>query len=287
MSIKSDCKQVFQLEGLDFLLLGQVAKTGEIFKKNIKLASLSDRQTSRRIDFLIQRDFLRVVESKIYRNMDDKLIKKIGLTFKGCIASLAVESIQNNYLIKKYLNSINDIIIRQKIFSYIKKDIELFFIINRSIGIIMNNINDILGWFEEYDNLKSVSKRDVEKIENNNEEKNNIVREIDQSLKNMNYSIRNALTLDYDRWYEILDMISKQFSMKDISKELVGKLTKEEKLFYNPVERAKRVAAFEKQTMESPQLRKYFESVKKMEGKDFHEKYQRDLKKQRKKLGLG
>ncbi len=287
MSIKNDCKRVFQLDELDFFLLGQIARRGEMFKKNIKLGRISDRQTSRRIDSLIERGFLKILEAEIYRNMDDKLIKKIGLTFKGCIASLVVEKIQNNYLVKKYLDSIKNINEKQNILSYIQKDVELFLIINRSIGITLDNMTDIIGWFEEYEKLKSISKKDIEEIEKLGKEKKDMEKEIDLNFKDLFHTIKNSLMIDYSRWYEILDMFSNQYSTKEIAKELIGELSEGEKGFYDPKERARRFAEFEKQIMESPRQRRYFEELKKMEGKNFQEKFHKELTKQRKKLGLG
>ena len=74
--------------------------------------------------------------------------------------------------------------------------------------------------------------------------------------------------IDYSRWYEILDMFSNQYSAKEIAKELIGELSEGEKGFYNPKERARRFAEFEKQIMESPQKRRYFEEMKKKSVKE-------------------
>ena len=287
MSIKNDCENVFLLDELDFLLLSHIARNGEMFKKEIKLGGLSDRQTSRRIDALVKKGFLKIVENEIYRNMINKFIKKIGLTFKGCIAALSKGTIQENYLVKKYLNSITDKNEIKNISSYIKKDVELFLKINRSIGITIDNMTNIIEWFEGYEELKSISKKDIEKIEELREKKKIMKKEIDVKFEKLDYSLKNSIMIDYDRWYEILQMFSNQFSTKKISKELMGKLSKNEKKFYDPKERAKRVAIFEKQIMKSPQLKKYFKETKKLEGKNFQEKFNKELEKQRKKLGLG
>ena len=287
MSIKNDCKHVFLLDKLDFSLLSHISRNGEMFKKEIYLGGLSHRQTSRRIDTLIKKDFLRIVKIESYRNMKNKFIKKIGLTFKGCIAALYEGTIQENYLVKKYLDSIIDKNETKNILSYIKKDIELFLKINRSIGITIDNMTNIIEWFEGYEELKSISKKDIERIRKIREEKDIIKKEIDLKFKNLDYTIKNSLMVNYDIWYEILEMFSKQFTTKKISKKLMGELTENEKKFYDPKERAKRIAMFEKQTMESPQLKKDFEEVKKLKGKNFQEKFNKELEKQRKKLGLG
>jgi hypothetical protein len=287
MSIKNDCKHVFLLDKLDFLLLSHISRNGEMFKKEIKLGGLSDRQTSRRIDALVKKDFLKIVENEIYRNMINKFIKKIGLTFKGCIAASYEGTIQENYLVKKYLNSIINKDETKNILSYIKKDVELFLKINRSIGITIDNMTNIIEWFEGYEELKSISKKDIERIRKIREEKNIIKKEIDLKFKKLDYTLKNSIMIDYDRWYEILEMFSNQLTTKKIAKKLIVKLSKNEKKFYDPKERAKRIAMFEKQTMESPQLKKDFEEVKKLKGKNFQEKFNKELEKQRKKLGLG
>ena len=66
----------------------------------------------------------------------------------------------------------------------------------------------------------------------------------------------------------------------------MGELTENEKKFHDPKERARRVAMFEKQIMESPRFKKEFEEAKKQEGKNFQEKFKKELIKQREKLGL-
>ncbi len=287
MSIKNNCKHVFLLDKLDFSLLSHISRNGEMFKKEIYLGGLSHRQTSRRIDALIKKDFLRIVKIEIYRNMKNKFIKKIGLTLKGSIAAVSEGTIQENYLVKKYLDSIIDKNETKNILLYIKKDIELFLKINRSIGITIDNMTNIIEWFKEYEELKSISKKDIERIKKIREEKNIIKKEIDLKFKNLDYTIKNSLMVNYDIWYEILEMFSNQFTTKKVSKELMGELTENEKKFHDPKERARRVAIFEKQIKESPRFKKEFEEREKLEGKNFQEKYRKELIKQREKLGLG
>ena len=63
-------------------------------------------------------------------------------------------------------------------------------------------------------------------------------------------------------------IVLKKNSVKEIAKGLIGELSEGEKGFYNPKERARRFAEFEKQIMESPQKRRYFEEMKKKSVKE-------------------
>jgi hypothetical protein len=223
MSIKTDCKQVFSLELIEFDILGFVAKSGEILRKNIHLASLSPKQTIRKIERLEVNGFLNVTNSKIYRNMAGKNIKTYGLTLKGLFASFAKTNLQDNYLVINYLSHIKDNKIKESIFNYIESDLHLFFLTNKNMGITLERMTNIELWVEDYDNLEKFLKKDIERVTRLTEKMDTAEKIILSSTISFEKKLEYLLTANYDGWYDVIDVLSKEKSERGIINQLEKK----------------------------------------------------------------
>ena len=220
MSIKTDCKKIFSLELIEFIILGIFAKSGETLRKDILLASLSDKQTTRKIERLAKNGFLREMESVPYHNMKGKNLKTFGLTLKGFFASFVKTNLQDNYLIKKYLSHIKDDELKQSFLNYIESDIRLFSLTNKTMEITIEKMQHIELWIEDYDNLEKFLKKDTEGLtrlkEIMDDAENNILSKIIPFENKLEY----LLVANYDRWYDVIDLFSKEKSIVKIINEL-------------------------------------------------------------------
>jgi len=223
MSIKTDCKQVFSLELIEFDILGFVAKSGEILRKNIHLASLSPKQTIRKIERLEFNGFLNVTNSEPYRNMEGKNIKTYGLTLKGLFASFAKTNLQDNYLVINYLSHIKDNEIKESFFNYIKSNIHLFFLTNKNMGITLERMKNIELWIEDYDNLEKFLKKDIERVTQLKEKRYTAEKIILSSIIPFENKLEYLLTANYDIWYDVIDLLSKEKSKRKIINQLEKK----------------------------------------------------------------
>lgn len=220
MSIKSDCKRVFLLESIEFDILSIIGKSGEILRKDVLLASLSPKQTIRKIEHLAKNGFLRETKSEPYRNMKNKKIKTFGLTLKGLIASFAKTNPRNNYWIKKYLEYIEDPKIKKSMLDYIESDIELFLLTNKNMGIKIQGMKDIELWLKDYRYLDKFLKKDPDLVKQ-------IAMKMDVAEKNLISTrvpfeniLEYLLIANYDKWYEIIKLFLKEKSIIKITNEL-------------------------------------------------------------------
>jgi len=223
MSIKIDCKSVFSLELIEFDILGFVAKSGDTLRKDIHLGFLSDKQTIRKIERLENNGFLSETGSEPYRNMEGKNIKTFGLTLKGFFASIVKTNLRDNYLIKKYLKHVKDDEIKQSLLNYIESDIRLFFLTNKVMGITIERMKHIELWIDDYDNLEKFLKKDSIGVTRSKEIMNNAEKVILSKIIPFENKLEYLLIANYDCWYDVLDLFSKEKSTRKIINELEKK----------------------------------------------------------------
>lgn len=146
-AIKSYCREVFKLENVDFHILGEFAKKGETYRNRIKLAYLSERQVSRRINELNELGFLYLVKSTSYK--DSKKKNKIfGLSFKGFFVSLSIIDLEKNYLIKIFLKEVEGEI-HKNLVEFLKNYILEFLIYHKELGITLEKTNNLATYFRD------------------------------------------------------------------------------------------------------------------------------------------
>lgn len=146
--IKSDLlpKVFSRLTEEDFFILGYIAKVGINNQNNIGSNSqggLTNRQVNKRIQKLINNDFLRI-DKIIPWKIQGKNTKLIGLTYKGFLASLHHVPFSENIIIK---TKFPDVIIPE-IYSQVQ-DIMLdeileFLLYHKLTGIDLSNLNSKL-----------------------------------------------------------------------------------------------------------------------------------------------
>ena len=223
MSINTDCKAVFSLETIEFDILGHIADYSEVWRKDIILANLSQKQTERKVERLWDKGFLQIVQSIPYRNMKNKNKKQFGLTLKGFLASVTKTNLQDNYLVKRYLSPIKDGETRQALLSYIDADIRLFFLVNKNMGITLEKMQEIDIWIEDYNNLERFLKRDTEEVTKLEQK----IEEVEKLIISKNIPFERRLeyliTVNYDSWYDVINLFAKEDDIEKITNELEKK----------------------------------------------------------------
>jgi len=216
--IKKLSNEVFDLDRLDFIILGQFAKKGDTFRSRINLAELSDRQTSRRIDVLYDFGFLYLKKTVPYRKnskMHHRETKVFSLSLKGFIASLDQIDFEKNHLTKKYVKEIKDKKISKAVVEYLKDDLIYFLTHNDCRGITLNKMKNVVSWFDDYNSVHGFSGKDLEKLNKLNNKRN-------ISWKKMKKEIfdNNVFHNYVDLWYEVIDQYANGWSYDEIIKKI-------------------------------------------------------------------
>ena len=216
--IKTLSNKVFDLDRLDFFILGEFAKKGDALRGRINLAELSDRQISRRIDVLYNLGFLYLKKATPYRSnskMHHRETKVFSLSLKGFIASLHQIDFENNYLTKKYLKEIKDKKLSKVVLDYLKNDLIYFLTHNYYRGITLNKMKNVVGWFDDYHSVYGFSDRDLEHLNKLDDMRN-------KSWKTMKkVASDNNIFYNYvDLWYEAIDLYAIGLNYNEIIKKI-------------------------------------------------------------------
>ena len=212
--------QLFELEKYHHRILRDISKIGEANKKIITNATNHDigsRQIGRKLFFLRDKGFVKATKSKQIGNI--RKIKEItyGLTFKGLIASKESFSLENNYLIKKYLKNIGNKKVEKLTLDYIESSIEYFLVHNKMRGLGLTNMKNIADWFSIFDNSFGFSKENLEKLNNLKKYRDSCLGKLNKSIKD-NFSDKklNDLGQYVKQWYNTIDLLSSEKSFKKI-----------------------------------------------------------------------
>lgn len=168
-AIKLHVKDVFNLTDDDYYILSEFAKMGETYRNRINLANLSDRQVSRRVDILFKNNFLTLIKSIPYRNIEGKKTRIFGLTFKGLLASLHHVNLEDTYLFKTYQKLIGKEISPDAIpfyVLYIKNSLMYFLVSNKIMGIKFDDMPNVANWFDSNFDVNHISNRDMKLLKN-------------------------------------------------------------------------------------------------------------------------
>lgn len=211
--IKSYVKDVFKLTDHDCYILSEFAKLGETYRNRINLAHLSNRQVSRRVDALEKNKFLTKIKSTPYRNIEGKETTIFGLTFKGLLASLRHENLENTYLFKTYQKLIGTKISSDMIpfyVKYIKNSLIYFLCTNKIIGIKFDDMPNVANWFDNNFDATHISNHDIEllkKFKNNVDES---YEDIERNIPDNIYEQEQIPTWQNLRnyWYHAIEKIS-------------------------------------------------------------------------------
>jgi len=172
--IKKLTRNVFSLDDLEFEILGIIG-LGYSNKNQIYSHSSGSR---RKIEYriknnLIPHKFIFVKERKPYRNNkkafgDSKsYVTTYGLTSKGFLASLAVTSLKENYLIKEYCTWLIPKL-EDDVLEYIQRQLMLYFLTLQYQGIKLDYMVAPFAHIHDTDleNFpKGVSKKDLKNFE--------------------------------------------------------------------------------------------------------------------------
>lgn len=220
MSINTICENVFSLKHPQFKILEQVAKNGEIFKHEIVIGAYSKRHVSRLIDTLVDHAFLKITKKIPHQNYKNKFLYKVGLTLKGIFASLYFVDLKDIYLIKFYLNTINDSKTRHAILDYIDADVKLFLFVTNIMGISFKKVSLIHIWIENYESLPFFSRKN-KKLISLEQSKLKSALSVDRLPFNLiNSKLERLLIINYDLWSVIVDMFSNKHASRYILKRL-------------------------------------------------------------------
>ncbi len=180
--IKSLTGDVFLLDKYDFAILNKFAVKGETTRHQIN--TTQDKKTvSKKIDVLHKNGFLILRKETPFRNQPHKSTKYFGLSLKGFIASLRFCSVEDNYLIKKFLKEIKNKPLSKLILDNIKNDLIHTFSYTSLMGITLDNIKNIHSWIEENHELAGISDEDKAHFET----LDNSCNQTFQELQNQNY----------------------------------------------------------------------------------------------------
>lgn len=217
VSIKTDCREIFPINEKELAIIEKIARDGEMYRKDISLGRVQKKQTARVVERLAGKKFLHITESKLYRNMKGKYVKKFGLTLKGTLASATKVNTADNYLVKTYLNEIKDTKLRLAVSNYIKSDISIFFRLNRVLGLIIVNVPDMVQWKETCDRLIPMYRTELSESYKERLEKSKIVEEKLKKLDRKEKK-KNEFAKYYKKWYRIIELLSKKKKIKQYSK---------------------------------------------------------------------
>jgi hypothetical protein len=180
--IKSSSFNAFNLDDSDFYILSEFAKKGETFRTRINIASLEERQISRRCDVLYESGFLLLVKSKTYRNQPKKKTRVFGLSLKGFLASLRYCDIEDNYLLKKYLKNIKNNKLANCQKNYIKSHIAYFLKYHQLIGISLKHMRNIIGYMKDFHASYDLLDKNIGILIKLNDEQQNAQYDVDFNL---------------------------------------------------------------------------------------------------------
>lgn len=216
--IKTLSKELFDLDRLDFIILGEFAKKGDTLRCTINLAELSDRQISRRIDVLYKFGFLYLKKSTPYRSnskMYPRETKVFSLSLKGFIASLHLVDFENNYLTKKYLKEIKDNQLSKVVLDYLKNDLIYFLTHNKYRGITLNKMKNIVGWLDDYHSVYGFRDKDLEVLNKLDDKRIKSW----ETMKKM--TLNNHILNNYvDWWYGVIDLYANSWNYDKIIKKI-------------------------------------------------------------------
>jgi|LWDU01.1.fsa_nt_gi hypothetical protein len=224
-AIKSHIKNVFKLTEHDYYILSEFSKIGETYRNRINLASLSDRQISRRVDVLYENNFLILIKSTPYRNIPGKKTRIFGLTFKGFLASLNHINLENMYLFKSYQKIIETTISLDIIpfyVKYIKYSLIYFFEIIKNMGIKLDDVPDVVNLFEKFSNISILLNHDNESLKNLKKNVDNCSKDIELNIPENICGQEQMEDWYYlrDYWNHTIEKISEGKTMSKIISQL-------------------------------------------------------------------
>lgn len=231
--IKNDCCEVFSLDKYNYNILGEFANRGEMNRNQINYAELSDRQISRRVDSLYNRNFIRIVRSEPYRNIKGKTVKIFGLTMKGLLASLKKTNVEDNYIIKNYLEQFKDEKLEELELNYIKNFLVYFFAYNRIRGILLDRIKNIGAWFYDFETKTGFTSEEIEEIKQKKKWVNTSFNAVEVKLKSLfSGEVLQKKWITMNRWHKSIEefivnpsLTSVENSMEKTKKEILTKKT--------------------------------------------------------------
>ena len=221
-TIKNDCSEVFGIDKNNFLILNGFAINGETIKNGIVVNTLKNKQVGRRIELLEKNKFLKIISEKPYRNMEDKKIKVYGLTFKGMLASLRFTDIDENYVIKKYLDKIEDVELRKLELEYISNYLSYFFAHNKIRGILLDKIKNVGAWFYDFETSTGISKEDMKKLKEVKKDGEKSYEKVNRRLKKMykkKYGLE-SMQIMMNRWHKAVEIFMEEESFEKIQQKM-------------------------------------------------------------------
>ncbi len=171
LAIKSYIRDVFtnKITDDDYYILSEFAKIGETYRNRINLANLSDRQVSRRVDVLFANNFLTLIKSTTYRNIEGRKTRIFGLTFKGLLASLYHVNLEDTYIFKKYQELVRTEISPYAIpfyVRYIKNFLIYSLFYNKIIGVKFDDMPNVANWLDNNFDVIHISNQNIKLLEN-------------------------------------------------------------------------------------------------------------------------
>jgi len=229
-SLKTYIKSIFPLgkNELGYDILGLVAKKEGLVEYQIvnHLARGTRRTVNNSIkNFLIPYDFLYKIESvESQRNVKNAFgkgkeikPKKYYLTFKGFVVSLVNVRLQDNYIMKKYIDFFPEEL-RNDALEYITNEIFIYVFYNYFVGIILNNVNDLVFHIDD-----TTPRWDILEIDNDKKEKMKELEEKQDQLSEKLIKDNNDLFYLIEYWSRAIELLTKQTDKQ----KLIDKLVKE------------------------------------------------------------
>ncbi len=231
--LKKYTSKAFKLKNSDEYVVLKYLANEEQWRSDIHPININRRIVYRILDSLENRDFILVCNQKPYRNKN-KIIKKYRLTLKGFLASMGIKTLsKKNYIIQKYLQLVPESF-RENIFFYIKKDIQLLFVKNYTLGLELQNIPHMSDWLKKFNRIES-DDNDKIIIDLEKDLWGNHIHLSKQFLKLIEKTQKNdVLCSHFASWAEIIHYLLLDYSPKKIENILQANFdfTTDPKKFY-------------------------------------------------------
>jgi len=243
LSIVAGC---FSLDYPNYRILEYFTRYGQASRKtvgdfNSKFSPyLSDKQTGRRIENLVELGFLQQVGTKNIRNLKNKLEILYDLTFKGFLASLIYTKLDDTILFRRFLEFIDTVDkhqaklditsvkikpIKPYMTIYVQYAIEFFLSLCYVRGLNLSTVNDIPYFMDIITNnnpFLGLSKEQIKPLQKLQDKSTDAYSQIDL-LNDPNSEYYQELFSYFYYWPHTIDLISQGF----ITDKVISKLKKD------------------------------------------------------------